>query len=61
MSGSREEALFALALEKPVENQITISDAFCDRLSLTRFYRKVWTISPPPGAPESRPKVQERR
>jgi hypothetical protein len=30
MSGSREEALFALALEKPLENQITISDALCE-------------------------------
>jgi hypothetical protein len=30
MIPSREEALFVLALEKPVEQQITILDALCE-------------------------------
>jgi hypothetical protein len=64
MNPSREEALFALALEKPVETQITILDALCEGNPFQRDCRSQTAAHPPrperqPTVPQATPFLQE--
>ena len=47
MSPTREEALFALALEKPVEKWITILDALCEGNPFQCDCRSQTAVHPP--------------